>query len=134
MGNKNNRNDSVLPIFNPKDEINTEEDKLNLIPYTYINFGLYHSSEVLTDIFPKIVLWSIENQMKYADAITRRYALNEHFLNKQNLDCPIEQLAKRINATMIGNLACLTYYNGIESKYGLYYTKVIHYLKTNYYQ
>ena len=30
MGNKNNRNGSILPTFNPKDEINTEENKLNL--------------------------------------------------------------------------------------------------------
>jgi hypothetical protein len=132
MGNKNNRNDSTLPTFNPKDEINTEENKLNLIPSTYINFGLYHSSEVLKDIYPKIVMFTMENQMKFSDAMTRRYALNKYFLNKQNLDLPIEELVKNINATIIGNFACLTYHNGLESKYGLYYTRIINYLKTNY--
>lgn len=136
MGNRNsrnNRNDSLLPTFNPKDEINTEEKKLNLIPYMYINFGLYHSSEVLKDVFPKIVILPIEDQMKFADAITHRYALNKYFLNRQNLDIPVEKLVKNINTTMIGNLACLTYYNGLDSKYGLYYIKVIDYLKINYY-
>lgn len=132
MGNKNNRSDSTLPIFDPKDEINTKENKLNLVPSTYINFGLYHSSEVLNDVFPKIVIWPIENQMKFADAITHRYALNEHFLNKQNLSIPIEEFVKNINATTVGNLACITYYNGLESKYGLYYVQLINYLKNNY--
>lgn len=129
MGSKNSKNGDTLPTFNPEDEINTEENDLNLISYTYINFGLYQSPEILTNMFPKIILLPIEDQMKFSDAITRRYALNKHFLDKLDLDVPIKELV--INASMIGNLACLTYYNGLESKYGLYYIKMIDYLKTD---
>jgi len=136
MGNKQNKNKNKdycgLTLFDPNDEIHTKEKDLNLIPSTYINFGLYHSPEALEEIYPKIVIFPIEEQIKYCDAITRRYCLNENYLKKQNFDIPINEIVKNIDATKIGNVACIAYYNGLNSKYWLYYTELIKYLKNDY--
>lgn len=135
MGNNNSHIDDSLPNYDPNDEINTPENELNLSPFTYINFGLYHSSLKLDQFYPKIVLFKIEDQAMYSDAITRRYALNPHFIRnrEKELDVPVDKFSKHANATSIGNLAFITIHNGADSKWGIYYSKVINYMKFNYF-
>jgi hypothetical protein len=72
--------------------------------------------------------------MEYSDAVTRKYALNQFYLDKlkTELDIPIDDLTKNIDATVIGNLAFITYHNGINSEFGIYYTKILKYLKFNF--
>lgn len=120
-----------LKKYDPHDEINTPFDKLDTMPWNYPNGGLYHSMETLKNIYPDIIDYSIEEQMKYSDAITLRYALNKHFINSQlkSFNTNIEILAKNCNTTALGNLACIAFYNGLESEIGIIYTKVIQYLK-----
>jgi len=125
-------NSNILKNYDPK--YYKLEENLNLNLLSYPNEGLYHPKEVLNDIYPKIVLWSIERQMDYADAVTRKYALNQFYLDKLKiqLDVPLDQFAKTVNATLIGNLAFITYHNGINSEFGIYYTKILKYLKFNF--
>lgn len=126
------RNSNTLKNYDPKDYKLEENINLNLLSYP--NEGLYHPKEVLDDIYPKIVLWSIERQMEYSDAVTRKYALNQFYLDKLKiqLDVPLDRLAKIGNASMIGNLAFITYHNGINSEFANHYTKIIKYLKFNF--
>lgn len=82
--------------------------------------------EDLRAVYPDIISFPIEKQMQYADAITRRYALNSHFLETQK--SALEDMSKP-NVTAIGNLACLAYHNGLDSEYGILYKKIIKTLK-----
>jgi hypothetical protein len=126
------RNSNTLKNYDPKDY--KLEENLNLNLLSYPNQGLYHPKEVLDDIYPKIILWPIERQIEYSDCVTRKYALNQFYLDKLKiqLDVPLDQLAKTGNATMIGNLAFIAYHNGINSEFGIHYTKILKYLKFNF--
>jgi len=128
------RNSNILKDYNPKKTKYILEQDLKLELSNYPKFGSYHDLETIESIFPKIILWSIENQMIYSNAITRKYALNQVFLNalKINLESSIDDFISKINATTIGNLAFITYYNGINSEIGIHYTKIIKYLKFNF--
>jgi len=140
MGNTNNslpnigcNNGDILPNYNPEDEINTPKNELNLLPFMYPNNGLYHNYDTLLQLWPKIISLTIEEQANYSDAITRRYALNEHFIDAMSISLSRsdEEFAKNANTTGIGNLAFVAIHQGPNSKWGIRYTEVINYLKTN---
>ena len=118
----------------PKDydankEINTLFDDLNLSPSSYPNYGLYHSYDNLINSYPKIIYWEIERQIRYSDAITRRYCLNKNFLFMQKGFITTKISIEKSNTTSIGNLACMAHYNGLNSDWYQLYTKTIDSLK-----
>jgi hypothetical protein len=116
--------------YNPHDEIDTAFEKLELGPWFYPNGGLFYDHMTLLMVYPCIINYPMEKQMEYADAITRRYALNPHFINEQySFLGDIESAVKNANATGIGNVACMAYYNGPESKYGIFYSELMNQLK-----
>jgi len=125
--------DDVLPNYDPRDEINTPENKLKLIPFIYTNSGLYHDYDTLARIYPEIIFFTIEEQANYSDAITRRYALNQHFVNRMSggLNMTIEEFADKANTTAIGNIAFMAIHQGLESRWGIYHRDLINYLKNN---
>lgn len=116
---------NTLINYNPRENASDEAPILH--PLFYPNGGLYHSMDVLNTIYPEIIHWPIEKQMDYADAITRRYCLNSHFLKTQPSIMPSD--LNKLNATSIGNIACLAYYNGLDSQWGHLYTELIKRLK-----
>jgi hypothetical protein len=101
----------------PNDETNRLSRNLNLSPSpsSYHNYGLYHEYNHLINSYPSIIHWDIEKQIKYSDAITRRYCLNEKFKYIQKRLFTIDH-TKNSNATSIGNIATMAYYNGLESE------------------
>lgn len=130
MGHVSSHSHAIPKNYDPHDEIDTPFEKLELGPWSYQNGGLYHDMGILMSAYPAIINYPIERQMEYADAITRRYALNPHFIDKQySFLRDIEYAAKHLNTTAIGNLACMAYHNGPESKYGIFYSKLMEYLK-----
>ncbi|HSW76379.1 MAG TPA: hypothetical protein VLG50_05015 [Candidatus Saccharimonadales bacterium] len=72
----------------------------------------------------KYIYKTIEEQMLYADAITRRYALNPHFHQCNTNICA--------NTTTVGNVAFMAYYNGMDSKWGLLYNTLMDELRRIY--
>lgn len=101
-------------------------DKLH--PYMYKNYGLYHSISELEAISVKeFCSFSLEKQMEYTDAITRKYAMNKEFKDMQRDITVIEDIDS-INITGIANLAWMMYYNPDEPKWKEAHDKiVVHY-------
>lgn len=138
MGNSNNslsdvicNEDKVLHNYDPKDEINTPENELNLMPFTYVNNGLYHDYDTLLQVYPEIISFTIDEQANYSDAITRRYALNPHFIAKMEISLNRSIKEFTPNTTAIGNLAFVAIHQGLDSKWGIRYIEVINHLKNN---
>ena len=105
-----------LNDYDPHNYIDTPEDDLDLNPLNYPNYGLYVSSCELEAVRKDIVTMNIEEQATYSDAITRRYALNPHFIKMQ---LRLNAIAKDIdkmprNTTSIGNAAFMALYNPSE--------------------
>ena len=124
-------NTNLPESYNPRDHTDTPAEALDLNPMSYPNIGLYHSTDHLQFVYPAILHYPIETQMQYADAITRRYALNPHFLELQRkgMSISVHQLRLSCNSTTVGNMACMAYYNGLDSEWGQYYCKMIEQLK-----
>jgi len=130
MGHVSSHPQAAPKNYDPHDEIDTPFEKLELGPWSYQNNGVYHDLGTLKSVYPAIIFYPIETQMEYANAITRRYALNPHFTDKQySFLGDVESAAKNANATGIGNIACMAYHNGPESKYGIFYSKLMEYLR-----
>ena len=124
MGNSQS---GELIDYNPQDYKDVPKDELELYPFMYPNMGVYHM-EVPVEMIAKLPL---EEQMKYSDAICRRYALNPHFLKTQ--DKGIDDLLSKsdeeflvykqqFNDCGIGDMAYMAHYhrydeNGKDSKY-----------------
>jgi len=139
MGNSINTKEDQTPASNNKFPPDYDPHKykftreLSLHPIFYNNGGLYYNIEEYEKVFPDIIWWSIAEQIKYSDAITRRYCLNPLFLQNQNafFDDDMNKYLNA-NAVSIGNLACAAYYNGVGSKYYDHYNRVLAFLKTQY--
>lgn len=124
------------PKYDPRDFIDTQE--LQLIPYSYPQFGLYHSLAELDALWPDIINMTIDEQAEYVDAISRRYALNKHFLSQQ-MDAmssipPIDiatKILSGMNATSIGNLAFIALQNGPNSPERKLYDNIMIELRKN---
>lgn len=102
--------------YDPNDNIN--ETEFNLNPMLYPNFGNYfnlNKINTIDDDITNIAKLTIEEQMKYSDAITRRYAKNPIFIDDQypkNILAEIKSANKKqFNTTSIGNLAFMSYHN-----------------------
>lgn len=127
--------DQILENYNPHDWINTPKNKLVLAPFSYPKCGCYTTHEEELNVYPAIINFSIEEQMKYSDAISRRYALNPHFLKIQkdggsfDVERTINHIKNQKASSSIGNIAFLAYHNGINSDWGEFYTKVLNSLK-----
>jgi hypothetical protein len=118
------------PNYDPNDESNKSSIALNLSPSSYSNNGLYHKYDHLINVYPEIINWDIEEQIKYSDAITRRYCLNKNFLLMQGnlLTMQLNHITKS-NTTAIGNIACIAFYNKQNSDWNECYIKIINHLK-----
>ena len=109
--------------YDPHDYQDTQ--LLNLNPFSYPNFGCYHLDNRPLKIIANL---PIEEQMQLSDAITRRYALNEIFLNQQAsyIEKDIDKIIiSMINATSIGNIAFIVYYNPNNQIFLNYYRKLL---------
>ena len=120
-------NTSKPTDYNPNDWVNTPKDQLNLQPITYPSCGLYMSLAELEASYPAIVSMSIDKQMEYSDAITRRYAKNPHFqaLQRESVSHINDKILSDPNATSIGNMAFMAYHNGMDSEWGRAYTRIM---------
>ena len=101
---------SLLPNYDPNNFIH---DKILDLNYgNYPNFGLYHTITEIIKTKPLDVLrLPLEKQMLYSDAITRKYAKNEIFINNQIMNIRINKLPNTPNITNIGNMAFLAYHS-----------------------
>lgn len=101
----------LLIDYNPKEFIHDTE--LDLNPFNYVNFGNYTFESCPLEQFARR---SMVEQMKFSDAITRRYALNPLFLERhknlmieKNIDISI--IVKNCNAYALGNSAFIAFHN-----------------------
>lgn len=87
---------------------------MDLNPMNYPRFGLSHSLGYLDSLKPQIAWYSIDEQSKCADAITKRYHADPTFISQNRVlgnEAKWEKTVQsgRWNATGIGNLAyCVT--------------------------
>lgn len=96
-----------LPDYNPEDYKNDQE--LDLNPTNYVNYGNYYKS---FPPFDKISRMNKSRQMKFSDAITRRYALNPKFIELQAPRTnPKDIDMSRLNATSLGNMAFMSHHH-----------------------
>ena len=102
----------ILQNYDPQDFKDEPKEKLCLDPFCYPSYGNYHSLDVLnsSELKTSIYTKSIEEQMNYADAVVRRYALNPHFIemqkpNEQDIESFFKKMKSKINVTTIGNCA-----------------------------
>lgn len=100
-------NGQHLPDYDPNDYI--DDTELNLNPATYPKFGNYTFQKMN---IKKLANKSQEFQMKFSDAITRRYAKNQIFLDQMRQH-PIASFINdiEINETVIGNTVFMAYHN-----------------------
>ena len=133
MGNSQS---GELIDYNPQDYKDVPEDELELSPFMYPNMGVYYLEEVLMEMIAKLPL---EEQMKYSDAICRRYALNPHFIKIQDKgiydllsksDAEFLFCKSRIGYCDIGGMAYMAYHhrydeNGKDSKYYTLWKKMV---------
>jgi len=114
-----------LRNYDPNDY--KDEKNLNLNPLSYPNCGCYHNDK---RPLKQIIELNLEEQMNLSDAITRKYALNEIFLEHQ-ISFLQMQLQKgeldvfNFNATSIGNLAFIKHYNPNNLIIDSYYQRTI---------
>ena len=127
MGLEQSAEDGWPQRYDPHEYKDVPQNELNLVPYYYPCCGLYHTLGEIRRQWPQIITMPIETQSEYADAITRRYALNPYFKNMMgfqayNLD---KNTAAYIfecrNVSAIANMAFIALANGREStEYALY--------------
>jgi len=99
-----------LPLYDPNDFVNDKQ--LDLNPANYAKCGLYLPFEAYDNIsVAELAQHSQEEQMKYADAISRRYAKNPIFLLMQERSTRQVQRLSDGNTCGLGNLALLAYHN-----------------------
>jgi len=109
--------------YDPNDYIT--DTVLELCPFTYPNCGLYQYKEPSLNEMVKLTL---EEQMAYSDAITRRYAKNPTFL-KHMAGHTEDREYDDINYCTFGNIAFMVYHNPENEKWKLYYDRVVNYIK-----
>lgn len=112
------------PLYHPDDHIH--EKKPILLSWAYPNFGLYLNPEITPQ---ELVKKPLKQQIKYADAIIRRYAKNKVFL-RSKVNKEIEIRKENINATTIGNLAFIYYHNPRNPYIRSHYYETIRLLKS----
>ena len=118
MGNK-----ASLIDYDPNDYIT--DTVLELCPFTYPSCGMYHHKEPSLD---EMVELTLEEQMVYSDAVTRRYAKNPIFLELSD-DCIEDKEYRGLNSCALGNIAFMVYHNPGNEKWKLYYDRVVDHIK-----
>ena len=107
--------------YNPEDYENAKI--LHLEHYKYPNNGLYYKIE---DIPPnkEMLKLSLEKQIEYADAISRRYAKHPQFIKEQYsfLDAGDDVELSKVS---ISNFAFLLYHNKNDTILKKCYDKII---------
>ena len=100
--------------------------KLDLNPANYPHYGISHDLAYLHSLKPSILWCSQEQQMKVADAVTRRYAGNPDFCLRTAQDLPPE-VGGVWNTTAIGNMAFLAARSHARFRfvYAAYYDKLV---------
>jgi hypothetical protein len=87
-----------------------DDTDLELRPWKYANFGLYQSLADLQAMDLKdLARMPIAEQAKYSDAISRRYAKNQKFLDLQIADVDAKSTVQNVGS--IGNLAVIALHN-----------------------
>lgn len=108
MGNFNS--DFVkLKNYDPNDYKNDTELDLNSAHYA--NFGNYTFERMA---LKDLIELPLQDQMRFSDAICRRYALNPLFKNQQYEFWKMYKstiTVTQLNETSIGNAAAMKYYN-----------------------
>lgn len=116
-----------LPDYCPEDaEFDTD---LVLDPSAYYNYGNYWD---VTKRIPllEIARMSQKEQMKFSDAIVRRYARNATFLSQQriqlqSIDWSSFAIAGMLNETSIGNAAFVAHWNPEDSFWQEHYKAIV---------
>ena len=103
---------STLPDYEP--EAFRNDTVLDLNPFNYANGGNYTLEKCPLE---ELAAKPMEEQMRFSDAITRRYALNASFRDRQK-DAYIlinamgkDEMLECVNETSIGNIAFMAHYN-----------------------
>lgn len=99
--------------LNPDDH--KDDIELDLDPLNYPRFGvLLDLSELLKTDILFLSKKPISEQMKYANAITRKYAKNERFKDKMIMEYKYKYNSINVdyfNPVSLGDLACLAFYD-----------------------
>ncbi len=116
---------SSLVDYDPNDYIH--DTVLDMNPMQYPNFGNYTLQRMpLKDLIDKPIL----EQMRFSDAITRRYAKNPIFIKQQfSRQLDYENLGNGCNETSIGNMAFMKYHNPDNQVIQEQYDKMAHALR-----
>jgi hypothetical protein len=117
-----------LPDYDPREH--KGEGMLQLKRDTYPNQGLYTVEPITVDAMVQL---DQQEQMRYSDAVTRRYALHSAFRlgQQRNIRAQTrEALLLRATPTSIGNMACMAHWNP-NSFWDKTYRELINDLKTN---
>lgn len=116
------QNNSLID-YDPMDYAHDQE--LDLNPMNYPNFGNYTLEQMPLDQLAKL---SQQEQMRFSDAITRRYALNPTFKAQQSGFKITPQIIPQLNETSVGNMAFMAYHNP-NSEWSTNYNQLIALLK-----
>ena len=102
---------STLQDYDPRQYRNDVE--LELSPLAYADCGNYTAESMP---LAELAALPQQEQMRFSDAITRRYALNAKFLQMQE-QCfhqySFEYLAQHANEASIGNMAFIAHWNPV---------------------
>ena len=118
--------------YDPYDYKDIPKEDLYLSPADYPSGGLYYPLHLLMNLYPDIIYKDQRDQMKYVDAITKRYCLNPHFrsLQLEHLkNVPDIIVINRANATSIANLAFMAYHENPKGPYDKIYQERMALLK-----
>lgn len=116
---------STLPDYAP--EAFRDDTVLDLNPFNYANGGNYTLEECPLE---ELAAKPMKEQMRFSDAITRRYALNASFRDRQKESYLLihamgkDDILERLNETSIGNMAFMAYHNP-NSLWSTTYDRVI---------
>ena len=117
---------NTLIDYNPEDYKN--DGILELNPGAYPNLGNYffHIMEGHNCSPQEVCKLPQLEQMKFGDAITRRYAKNNIFLSKMKKSSENYKLKKEnINVTAIGNFAFIAYHNPYYDFFTIRYRQIL---------
>ncbi len=121
------------PNYDPQDF--KDDSDLLLEKSAYPNWGNY---AFLRPTLERVIQYTQGDQMRFSDAITRKYALNERFreaMQPGHLRMTREEMLKRTvdrcNQTTVGNIAFMAHYDP-EGFFGDFYRSLIRKLKKKY--
>lgn len=114
-----------LKDYNPDDC--SADAELDLNPFNYPQAGNYKYNEHMS--VKEVANLPIEEQLKFSDAICRRYAKNPLFLTNQKDGYTITTSMDGLNTTSIGNMAMMKVSNPADEFWAESYEQLINFVK-----